>query len=69
MSEYKSPVYNVQAIPVEKIKAKVESNGAEFHLYDGADHAFDNTLPAFFHAEASKLAWERTLKFLADHVG
>ncbi len=54
---------------VVKIKAKVESNGAEFHLYDGADHAFDNTLPAFFHAEASKLAWERTLKFLADHVG
>lgn len=49
---------------VEQIRAHVEKAGAEFHLYDGADHAFDNSLPAFHHAEAAATAWPRTLEFL-----
>lgn len=53
---------------VEKIQAHVVSGGAEFHLYEGADHAFDNTLPAFFHEQAAGLAWERTVAFLEEHI-
>lgn len=53
---------------VEKIRTHVERSGAEFHLYDGADHAFDNTLPVFHHAQAASLAWQRTLDFLAAHA-
>ncbi len=41
----------------------------EFELYDGANHAFDNPHPLFHHAEASAVAWERTLAFLARHLG
>lgn len=54
---------------VEQIRAHVLQGQAEFHLYEGADHAFDNTLPAFHHEQAAALAWGRTLKFLAAHVG
>ncbi len=35
-----------------------------FETYPGADHAFDNPDFAMFHAEASALAWERTVSFL-----
>ena len=41
---------------------------AEVHLYPGAGHAFDNPLPAFHHAEASELAWRRTVAFLARQL-
>lgn len=54
---------------VEKIKAHVEPTGAQFYLYDGADHAFDNTLEAFHHPEAAHLAWQRSLEFLSTHLG
>lgn len=53
---------------VEKIKRHVEAAGAEFHLYEGADHAFDNTLQMFHHEEASRAAWERTLEFLDEKL-
>lgn len=53
---------------VEKIRTHVEKAGAEFHLYDGADHAFDNTLPAFHHAQAAAAAWPRTLEFLKQNL-
>jgi len=34
----------------------------EIHLYDGAQHAFNNeTAPARFHKEAADLAWTRTI--------
>lgn len=54
---------------VEQIEVHVEGPGVQFHLYEGADHAFDNTLPAFHHAEAAALAWRRTLEFLSEHLG
>lgn len=53
---------------VERIRAHVEAVGAEFYLYEGADHAFDNSLPAFFHPEASAAAWDRTVEFLERHL-
>lgn len=50
------------------ITAAVEGPGVEVHTYPGADHAFDNTRPEFHHAEASELAWGRTLDFLHRHL-
>jgi len=42
----------------------------EFHLYDGADHAFFNdTRPEVHDAEASRLAWDRTIAFLRTRLG
>jgi carboxymethylenebutenolidase len=43
---------------------------AEFHIYDGADHAFFNdTRPEVYDAAASTLAWQRTIDFLHAHLG
>ena len=39
-----------------------------FETYEGANHAFDNDDFFLFHAEASRLAWGRTLAFLAEHL-
>ncbi len=51
---------------VAAIRAAVTAGGkAEFHTYPGADHAFDNTLPAFHHPAAAEAAWPRTVEFLA----
>jgi carboxymethylenebutenolidase len=36
--------------------------------YSGADHAFDNPDFSMHHPEASALAWERTVAFLADRL-
>jgi carboxymethylenebutenolidase len=42
----------------------------EFHLYAGTDHAFFNdTRPEVHNAEASALAWERTIDFLHARLG
>jgi carboxymethylenebutenolidase len=41
---------------------------AEIHRYADAGHAFDNPMPAFHHADASGLAWRRTVDFLARHL-
>ncbi len=51
---------------VERIRDAVTADGrpAEFQVYEGANHAFDNDDFAFHHPEASALAWERTLDFL-----
>lgn len=38
----------------------------EIHMYEGANHAFNNdTSPARYNADAAKLAWDRTIAFLA----
>lgn len=43
--------------------------GVEFVSYADANHAFDNfTAPMFFHAEASRAAWEKTVHFLATEL-
>jgi carboxymethylenebutenolidase len=41
----------------------------EVHVYD-ADHAFVNdTRPDVYNPEAAKLAWDRTIEFLRQHLG
>jgi carboxymethylenebutenolidase len=41
----------------------------ELHVYEGAQHAFNNdTNPARYDAATAKLAWQRTLAFLARHL-
>ncbi|MGA2036208.1 MAG: dienelactone hydrolase family protein [Acidimicrobiales bacterium] len=43
---------------------------AEIYIYPGTDHAFFNdTRPEVHNAEASALAWERTLDFMRSHLG
>jgi carboxymethylenebutenolidase len=42
----------------------------EFHHYPGVDHAFFNdTRPEVYSADASALAWQRTIDFLHDRLG
>lgn len=51
---------------VEKVRGAVTADGrpAEFEVYEGANHAFDNDDFGFHHPQASALAWQRTLDFL-----
>lgn len=42
--------------------------GAEVHRYDGAGHGFNCDLRPGFHAEASALAWDRTIAFLTREL-
>ena len=51
---------------IEKIRA-ADPNG-EFHIYD-ADHGFNCDHRAAYDAAAAQLARERTLAFLAKHLG
>ena len=39
-----------------------------FETYEGADHAFDNADFPLHNAEASALAWKRTVAFLDTHL-
>ena len=40
------------------------------HIYPDSEHAFFNdTRPEVYDAEASGLAWQRTLEFLRSHLG
>jgi carboxymethylenebutenolidase len=39
------------------------------YMYEGAQHAFNNdTSPARYNAEAARLAWDRTIAFLREHL-
>ena len=54
---------------VEQIqKALTARPDVRFETYEGADHAFDNPDFPMHHAQASALAWERTVAFLARHL-
>jgi carboxymethylenebutenolidase len=54
---------------VAQIRAAVANRpNVEFELYEGANHAFDNDLFVLHHPEASRLAWQRTLAFLAREL-
>ena len=60
----------LDAETVARIRDAVTSSSApvEFETYEGANHAFDNDVFALHHPEASKLAWQRTLAFLAREL-
>jgi carboxymethylenebutenolidase len=55
---------------VEQVQEAVTSgdNVVVFETYEGANHAFDNDDFFLHHPEASGLAWERTLRFLGEHL-
>ncbi|HEX8128700.1 MAG TPA: dienelactone hydrolase family protein [Pyrinomonadaceae bacterium] len=54
-----------------ELEAKLKSLGksAEIHVYDNADHAFFNDeRPEVFNATAAADAWQRTIRFLREHL-
>src|SRR5690606_6220441 len=53
---------------VELIRAAVDGPEVEFHLHDGAGHAFDNPAPMFHHPGAAEDAWALTVDFLARRL-
>jgi carboxymethylenebutenolidase len=56
---------------VRDLEKKIQDAGkqAQFHVYPGTDHGFFNdTRPEAHNVEASKLTWERTLAFYAQHL-
>jgi carboxymethylenebutenolidase len=49
---------------------KAAGKAYELHMYDGANHAFNNdTNTARYNKEAADLAWARTVGFLKKHAG
>ncbi|MEO5708245.1 MAG: dienelactone hydrolase family protein [Nocardioidaceae bacterium] len=60
----------LDADTVDAVRSAVTAGGTpvEFELYEGADHAFDNDDFVLHHPEASALAWQRTLAFLAREL-
>ena len=57
---------------IEKLDKVLGDRGAEveLYLYPGTQHAFFNdTRPEVYDAEASALAWQRTLEFLRRTLG
>ena len=61
----------IPAEVVERIREAVTAGESqvEFFTYEGANHAFDNDDFFLHDAASSRLAWERTLRFLAAHLG
>ncbi|MCZ7566252.1 MAG: dienelactone hydrolase family protein [Burkholderiales bacterium] len=55
---------------VDALEAKLKQGDVthEFHRYD-ANHAFGNETGQYYDAAATKLAWQRSLDFLAKHLG
>jgi len=56
---------------IEPFVAAMKAAGTDYelHLYEGADHAFNNdTNAARYDEDAAKLAWSRTVEFLRRHL-
>ena len=58
----------IPAETIERVRTAVTAHGAQFHTYEGANHAFDNPAPAFHHPQASAEAWAITRRFLNEHL-
>ncbi|MCU0817824.1 MAG: dienelactone hydrolase family protein [Beijerinckiaceae bacterium] len=57
-------------IPAYEAALKANNKAYELHMYEGVDHAFNNdTGGARYNPDAAKLAWDRSLAFLAKHLG
>jgi carboxymethylenebutenolidase len=57
---------SIELAKVDEIKAA--QPGIPVFVYDGAGHGFNCDLRGSYHADASKLAGERTMAFLQEHV-
>jgi carboxymethylenebutenolidase len=56
-------------IPVFEAALKTNNKVYELHMYEGANHAFNNdTNAARFNKDAAELAWSRTVAFLKKYV-
>jgi carboxymethylenebutenolidase len=59
-----------QGIPMKNVESvRARRPDCEIFVYEGAGHGFHCDERASFHPQASKLAWARTVEFLARHVG
>ncbi len=57
-------------IPAYEAALKANGKPYELHVYEGANHAFNNdTNAARYNKEAADLAWGRTIAFLKKHLG
>jgi carboxymethylenebutenolidase len=57
-------------IPAYEAALKQAEKTYEIHVYEGANHAFNNdTNAARYHKAAAEQAWTRTVAFLRKHVG
>jgi carboxymethylenebutenolidase len=54
---------------VAKIRAAVDPGRVQVFTYKGAGHAFNRDGSAAWHGESARVARERTVAFLRDHVG
>jgi carboxymethylenebutenolidase len=58
------------SIPLEKAKEVAAAHSDQIHyFYPGAGHGFNCDQRASYNADAAKLAKQRSLEFLAKHVG
>jgi carboxymethylenebutenolidase len=57
-------------IPDYEAALKANNKPYEIHIYEGANHAFNNdTNEARYNKEAAELAWSRTIAFFKKHLG
>ena len=57
------------AIPLESVEAvKTAHPSVPIYIYDGAGHGFNCDRRSSYHADAARLANERTLAFLSEHL-
>jgi carboxymethylenebutenolidase len=56
---------------IPEFEAALKEAGVDYelHMYEGAQHAFNNdTNPGRYHKEAAQLAWKRTIAFLKEKL-
>jgi carboxymethylenebutenolidase len=58
------PVSGVETMHAAFDEAGIQN---EFHVYEGAQHAFFNDTRSSYHPEASADAWPRTIQWFRDH--
>lgn len=58
-------------VPFRELERDLRKAGLspEFHYYPGAHHWFDEPSRPQYDAGAAALAWDRTLRFLTQHLG
>jgi len=54
---------------IDKIRAATDPAKVQIFTYPGAGHAFNRDGTPVYHGESAKLARERTLTFLRQHIG